>query len=95
MSLQKAIVYELFAIFLAVVICAVAVAESITSGYLTGPWVALVVPTLIALLGFLKALATSNASTDQNESDPGDDGDDTANEQSDQQVVGSLGHPPY
>lgn len=38
-ALQKAIVYELFAIVLAIVVAAAAVAESVTAGYLTGPWI--------------------------------------------------------
>lgn len=57
-ALQKAIVYELFAVVLAIVVAAVAVAESVTAGYLTGPWILFAVPLAIALVGFLRALFT-------------------------------------
>ena len=58
-ALQRAIVYELFAVVLAIVVAAAAVAESVTAGYLTGPWLFFAVPLCIALVGFLQALFTS------------------------------------
>jgi|GEM_PF-3386282 len=98
-ALQKAIVYELFGLFLAVVICAVALAESLTAGYLTGPWIALVVPALIALYGFLTALAAGDSSRASPETNDGDDsGPDTPDDAAGdgkQSTVAPFTDPPY
>jgi len=98
-SLQKAIVYELFAVVLAIVVAAVAVAESVTAGYLTGPWILFAVPLAIALVGFLQALFTGTNDGAASRDDEGDDGTNASEEAdtSESRVDVSEAHifPPF
>ena len=98
-ALQKAIVYELFAVVLAIVVAAAAVAESVTAGYLTGPWIFFAVPLVIALVGFLQALFTRTNGGAASSDSRADDGANASEEAdtSESPVDASEAHlfPPF